>query len=108
MDKALQTMIDNMPDKTGKSLDEWRLILRQKSFSNHLGELGDYVLIFSVATFTLSTMFGYSYYGCKCASYLFGASSKFYYRIFKIQLWSSFKPKFDKLPPTSANFDLYS
>ena len=35
MDKALQTMIDNMPDKTGKSLDEWRLILRQKSFSKH-------------------------------------------------------------------------
>ncbi len=28
-------MIDNMPDKTGKSLDEWRLILRQKSFSKH-------------------------------------------------------------------------
>jgi len=52
--------------------------LTQKSFSNYLGSLGDYVLIFSVATFTLSTMFGYSYYGCKCASYLFGASSKFY------------------------------
>ena len=58
--------------------------LTQKSFSNHLGVLGDYVLIFSVATFTLSTMFGYSYYGCKCASYLFGASSKFYYRIFYV------------------------
>ena len=58
--------------------------LTQKSFSNYLGSLGDYVLIFSVATFTLSTMFGYSYYGCKCASYLFGASSKFYYRIFYV------------------------
>ena len=42
--------------------------LTQKSFSNYLGLIGDYVLIFSVATFTLSTMFGYSYYGCKCAS----------------------------------------
>ena len=58
--------------------------LTQKSFSNYLGSLGDYVLIFSVATFTLSTMFGYSYYGCKCVSYLFGASSKFYYRIFYV------------------------
>ena len=58
--------------------------LTQKSFSNYLGVVGDYILIFSVATFTLSTMFGYSYYGCKCASYLFGASSKFYYRIFYV------------------------
>lgn len=35
MDKALQTMIDNMPEKTGKSLDEWKVILREKSFTKH-------------------------------------------------------------------------
>ena len=35
MDKALQTMIDNMPEKTGKSLDEWKKILKKKSFSKH-------------------------------------------------------------------------
>ena len=35
MDKALQTMIDNMPEKTGKSLDEWKTILKEKSFSKH-------------------------------------------------------------------------
>ncbi len=58
--------------------------LTQKSFSNYLGSVGDYILIFSVATFTLSTMFGYSYYGCKCASYLFGTKSKFYYRVFYV------------------------
>ena len=29
MDKALQTMIDNMPEKTGKSLDEWITILKE-------------------------------------------------------------------------------
>ena len=58
--------------------------LTQKSFSNYLGLAGDYILIFSVVTFTLSTMFGYSYYGCKCASYLFGTNSKFYYRIFYV------------------------
>ena len=29
-------------------------------------------------------MFGYSYYGCKCASYLFGTESKIYYRIFYV------------------------
>ena len=35
MDKALQTMIDNMPEKTGKSLDEWKAILNEKSFTKH-------------------------------------------------------------------------
>lgn len=33
MDKALQSMIDNMPEKTGKSLTEWKRILKGKSFS---------------------------------------------------------------------------
>ena len=35
MDPALKTMIDNMPDKTGKSLDQWQQILKSKSFSKH-------------------------------------------------------------------------
>ncbi len=35
MDKALQTMIDNMPEKTGKSLAEWIKILQSKSFAKH-------------------------------------------------------------------------
>ncbi len=35
MDKALQTMIDNMPEKTGKSLAEWKQILQKKNFSKH-------------------------------------------------------------------------
>jgi len=35
VDKALQTMIDNMPEKTGKSIDEWRKILKEKSFAKH-------------------------------------------------------------------------
>ncbi len=35
MEKALQTMIDNMPEKTGKSLDEWKTILKEKSFAKH-------------------------------------------------------------------------
>jgi hypothetical protein len=35
MDKTLQTMIDNMPEKTGKSLDEWKKILKEKSFAKH-------------------------------------------------------------------------
>lgn len=35
MEKALQTMIDNMPEKTGKSLTEWKLILKKNSFEKH-------------------------------------------------------------------------
>ena len=35
MDKALQTMIANMPQKTGKSLDEWKNLLKERSFSKH-------------------------------------------------------------------------
>lgn len=35
MDAALQTMINNMPEKTGKSLDEWKTILREQGFTKH-------------------------------------------------------------------------
>jgi len=35
MEPALQTMIDNMPEKTGKSLDEWKKILKAKAFEKH-------------------------------------------------------------------------
>ena len=35
MDKALKTMIENMPEKTGKSLSEWKIILKEKSFEKH-------------------------------------------------------------------------
>mgnify|MGYP001059735738 CR=1 FL=1 len=36
MDKALQTMIDNMPEKTGKNLEEWIRILKNESFEKHM------------------------------------------------------------------------
>ena len=35
MDPALKTMIENMPEKTGKSLEEWKKILKTKSFEKH-------------------------------------------------------------------------
>ncbi|MFK7803386.1 MAG: DUF4287 domain-containing protein [Anaerolineae bacterium] len=35
MDKALQTMINNMPEKTGKSLEEWFQLLEKESFEKH-------------------------------------------------------------------------
>lgn len=35
MSDALQTMINNMPEKTGKSLEEWKKILKAKAFAKH-------------------------------------------------------------------------
>jgi predicted transport protein len=35
MDAALKTMISNMPEKTGKSLEEWKQLLGAKQFSKH-------------------------------------------------------------------------
>lgn len=35
MDPFLKTMIENMPEKTGKSLEEWKKILSGTSFSKH-------------------------------------------------------------------------
>ncbi|MBX2845868.1 MAG: DUF4287 domain-containing protein [Saprospiraceae bacterium] len=35
MDKALQTMVNNMPEKTGKSLEAWKVILKKKAFAKH-------------------------------------------------------------------------
>lgn len=35
MEKALKTMIENMPEKTGKSLEEWATVLSKNVFSKH-------------------------------------------------------------------------
>lgn len=35
MEKALQIMIDNMSEKTGKSLNEWKSLLKSKTFAKH-------------------------------------------------------------------------
>jgi len=42
MEKALQTMINNMPEKTGKSLEQWKKILQSKDFEKH-GEAVKYL-----------------------------------------------------------------
>lgn len=42
MDPVLQTMIDNMPEKTGKSLAEWKKLLQAKAFAKH-GEAVKYL-----------------------------------------------------------------
>jgi len=46
------------------------------AFEKELGFPGQLFLIIAVLTFSFSTMFGYSYYGRKCVSYLFGTRWK--------------------------------
>ncbi len=58
--------------------------LTTQAFSHELGEVGRYILIICVIIFSMSTMIGYSYYGSKCTSYLFGSRYKKYYRIFYV------------------------
>ncbi len=38
MDKAASTMIENLKEKTGHSLDEWKVLISKQSFSKH-GEI---------------------------------------------------------------------
>ena len=54
------------------------------AFSKELGIFGQVFLIIAVLTFALSTMFGYSYYGRKCISYLFGTRWKYIYNWFYV------------------------
>lgn len=35
-DKMLQTMLNNIPEKTGKTLNEWKKILKEKAFEKHM------------------------------------------------------------------------
>lgn len=42
MDSALQTMINNLPEKTGKSLSDWHKVLASQGLSKH-GEMVKYL-----------------------------------------------------------------
>ena len=54
------------------------------AFETELGAFGHQLLLVAVLTFALSTMFGYSYYGRKCISYLLGTRWKSIYNWFYI------------------------
>ena len=55
-----------------------------RAFDKELGIFGQIFLIIAVLTFSLSTMFGYSYYGRKCISHLLGTKWKYYYNWFYV------------------------
>jgi AGCS family alanine or glycine:cation symporter len=56
------------------------------AFENQLGVFGKILIMIAVVTFSLSTMFGYSYYGRKCTSYLFGTKWKQAYNLFYVSM----------------------
>ncbi|MDP6229253.1 MAG: amino acid carrier protein [Candidatus Marinimicrobia bacterium] len=58
--------------------------LTAMAFEHELGIMGQLLLVVAAISFSLSTMFGYSYYGRKCTSYLFGAKWKSVYNGFYV------------------------
>ena len=56
--------------------------LTATAFNNSLPGFGSYLLLICISIFSISSLFSYSYYGTKCAGFLFGADRKKYYSIF--------------------------
>lgn len=53
--------------------------LTSNAFAEALPGIGEYLLLLCIAIFSISSLFSYSYYGSKCAGYLFGAEKKHWY-----------------------------
>ena len=62
------------------------VLLTVTAFESQLGIYGRIFIMITILTFSLSTMFGYSYYGRKCTSYLFGTKWKITYNIFYVSM----------------------
>ncbi|HNQ26629.1 MAG TPA: amino acid carrier protein [Aquaticitalea sp.] len=58
--------------------------LTATAFRSAMPDYGNYILLICIATFSISSLFTYSYYGTKCMSFLFGAHNKHYYNYFYI------------------------
>ena len=58
--------------------------LTATAFNEVMPGFGRYLLMICVFTFSVSSLFSYSYYGTKCMSFLFGAKHKHYYNYFYI------------------------
>ena len=58
--------------------------LTASAFAKAIPYGGSYLLMLCVAVFSISSLFSYSYYGMKCAAFLFGAHRKHYFNYFYI------------------------
>ncbi len=70
----LVTGVWNHPDYDG-------ITLTVMAFDKAMPGVGHYILIISVAIFSLTTMFAFPYYGAKCFSFIFGARHTWMYNI---------------------------
>lgn len=58
--------------------------LTASAFADAMPGIGNYALLLCIVIFSISSLFSYSYYGMKCASFLFGAHNKHYFNYFYI------------------------
>jgi len=56
--------------------------LTASAFHQVFGNVGSYLLLLCVAVFSISSLFSFSYYGTKCASFLLGAKRAHWYNYF--------------------------
>lgn len=54
--------------------------LTATAFQTHLGTAGMIIVVLTVISFALTTIFTYSFYGTQCAGFLFGAQHRHHYR----------------------------
>jgi AGCS family alanine or glycine:cation symporter len=54
--------------------------LTATAFQEHLGTPGMAIVVLTVISFALTTIFTYSFYGTQCAGFLFGAQHRHHYR----------------------------
>lgn len=67
-----------------KTSDANGVTLTVNAFETALPGVGKYLLVISVITFALSSLFTYSYYGSKCLGFLIGADKQKYYNYFYV------------------------
>ena len=79
---ALAILIQKDVIPTGGMSSMQGLQLALNSFAASVPVVGRYLLLAILLIFAFSTMFSYSYYGTKCASWLFGADKGKYYIYF--------------------------
>ncbi len=77
---AILIQKDILPQEGISSIQGLHLALT--SFEASVPVVGRYLLLFILLIFAFSSMFSYSYYGTKCASFLFGAKKGKYYIYF--------------------------
>lgn len=69
-----------------QSSDSNGVTLTADAFNRAMPGIGTEILIICVLSFSLSTMFSYSYYGSKCLGFLIGAERKHLYNYFYVVL----------------------